>query len=504
MESQTVAKVLEMEDKFKKGVKMKIMKRVRYYNRFQPLVLFIKVDESCNLRCKFCYQIKKENNRMDTEEKFKKCFENIDLAINKFLKFVDNEYYDQSQLCICFFGGEPTLNTEAINKICKYIKNNYPLEVRNRIGLTYTTNGILFNEDIKDTLKFMKSVNDLYTTVMISTDNSKEVYDKNRHLIGSNKSGYEMVKENIKKYKEYLKELNGIYYKKDITIATVLADEEQLLNNPMVLQNEYKNILRRGKLLYSEGVEISEEYIEASKEFLSKAYTALIENCTKEKKEESLEEILDSVFQLYDDDIFFTECQGLSTIDANGEINWCNKHKNFEDEVLSQNKMKEYMFNPNVDNSHFRCVREKLKNGDKTKSKLQPKMWEKLISRFDINVPISKVNIYFTEEKLIYDFIKFMVGSTEAEEREVYITNPSEKIINLCKEFDIKISKQPIKSDVENTFYVDQEGNLFFDEIFKDDKNMILTDLKEKHFMWIHTPTLLNSVNKYFLEKLSY
>lgn len=504
MESQTVAKVLEMEDKFKKGVKMKIMKRVRYYNRFQPLVLFIKVDESCNLRCKFCYQIKKENNRMDTEEKFKKCFENIDLAINKFLKFVDNEYYDQSQLCICFFGGEPTLNTEAIRKICKYIKNNYPLEVRNRIGLTYTTNGILFNEDIKDTLKFMKSVNDLYTTVMISTDNSKEVYDKNRHLIGSNKSGYEIVKENIKKYKEYLKELNGIYYKKDITIATVLADEEQLLNNPMVLQNEYKNILRRGKLLYSEGVEISEEYIEASKEFLSKAYTALIENCTKEKKEESLEEVLDSVFQLYDDDIFFTECQGLSTIDANGEINWCNKHKNFEDEVLSQNKMKEYMFNPNVDNSHFRCVREKLKNGDKTKSKLQPKMWEKLISRFDINVPISKVNIYFTEEKLIYDFIKFMIGSTETEEREVCITNPSEKIINLCKEFSIKLSKQPIKSDVENTFYVDQGGNLFFDEIFKDDKDMILTNLKEKHFMWIHTPTLLNSVNKYFLKKLSY
>ena len=95
------------------------------------------------------------------------------------------------------------------------------------------------------------------------------------------------------------------------------------------------------------------------------------------------------------------------------------------------------------------------------------------------------------------------LGSTDVETREIYISNPSEKIINLCKEFDVKISKQPIKNDIENTFYVDQEGNLFFDEIFKDDKDMILTNLKEKHFMWVHTPTLLNSVNKYFLEKLS-
>lgn len=483
---------------------MKLIKRVRYYNKFLPLVLFIKVDENCNLRCNFCYQTKKENNRMDTEEKFKRCFENVDLAINKFLKFTNNEDYELSQLCICFFGGEPTLNPEAIRKICNHIKNNYSLEARNKIGLTYTTNGILLNDDIKDALRVMKSVNDLNVTVMISTDNDKEVYDKNRHLVGSDKSGYEIVKENIKKYKEYLKELNGFYYKKDITIATVLADEKQLLNNPMVLQNEYKDILRRGKLLYSEGTGISDKYVKASKEFLRKAYTALIENCTKEKKEEALEEIISSVFQLYDKDIYLTECQSISTIDSNGDINWCNKHKNFEDEILSQDKMKKYMFNPSVENSHFRCVKEKFRNGDMTKNKLQPEMWEKLISRFDINVPISKVNIHFLEEKLIYNFIKYMIGSTEVEEREVYITNPSEKVVNLCKEFDIKISKQPIKSDIENTFYVDQEGNLFFDEIFKDDKDMILTNLKEKHFMWIHTPTLLISINKYFSEKLSF
>ena len=82
--------------------------------------------------------------------------------------------------------------------------------------------------------------------------------------------------------------------------------------------------------------------------------------------------------------------------------------------------------------------------------------------------------------------------------------NPDEQVISICKEYDIKILNEKLASDTENTFYIDQEGNLFFDEIFKDNKDMILTNLKEKHFMWVHTPTLLNSVNKYFLEKLSY
>ena len=104
---------------------MKLIKRSRYYNKFEPFILFIKVDESCNLRCEFCYQKAKKPFRLDTEEKFKRCFQNLDAGIDKFLKYTQTPDYEYSQLCICFFGGEPTLNTEAINKICDHILNNY-------------------------------------------------------------------------------------------------------------------------------------------------------------------------------------------------------------------------------------------------------------------------------------------------------------------------------------------------------------------------------------------
>lgn len=483
---------------------MKLIKRSRYYNKFEPFVLFIKVDESCNLRCEFCYQKAKKPFRLDTEEKFKRCFQNLDAGIDKFLKYTQTSDYEYSQLCICFFGGEPTLNTEAINKICDHILNNYSLEERNKIGLTYTTNGIIFDDKVKETLKKMKSINQNYVGVMISTDNDKEVYDKNRHLIGKKESGFDIVQRNIKLYKEFLYGVNGGEYDKDIKISTVLATSEQILNNPMLIQNEYKDILRRGKFLYYTEQQ-SPEYIEACNIFLRKAYTYLISKAEKETKEKDMEEIMESVFHIVDKDYLLNECQIMYTIDGNGDINWCNKHRDFGNEKLSQEKMREYIFNKDVDNSHFDCVKEKFKNGELTKNTLQSEMWAKLISKFDMNVPIARVNIEFNKKhKNIYNFLKYMIGSTNSDERAIYIKNPDEQVISICKEYDIKILNEKLASDIENTFYIDQEGNLFFDEIFKDNKDMILTNLKEKHFMWVHTPTLLNSVNKYFLEKLSY
>lgn len=481
----------------------KLINRYGYYNKYQEFLTFIKVDENCNLNCTFCYQEHKENNKIDNEEKLKKCLFNLDIGINKFLNIIKNENFEYSKLNICFFGGEPTLNPWAINKICDYIIEHYPLSDRNKFNITYTSNGIIFNESIKSILKKMKSVNDNYLGIMISSDNEKEIYDKNRKIVGSNKSGYEIVQSNIKEYEKFLENING---KKGewVQVATVLATKEQLENNALIIQQNFKNITRRGKILYDTNRQ-SVDYIEASKIFLNRAYENLIEHCTKKDKRKSLDQIIEGVFQLGDNDIAFGECQALYTIDGNGDINWCNKVKNFENEILSQAKMREYIFNKNIDNSHFNCFKDKFDSGKLVKDIIRPKLWEQMITKFDPNVSIIKLNINknLNEEIALYNFIKYMIGSTEAEEREVYISNPSGKIINLCKEFDIKLSEQPIKSDVENTFYVDQEGNLFFDEIFKDDKEMILTNLKEKHFMWIHTPTLLNSVNKYFLEKLS-
>ena len=144
----------------------------------------------------------------------------------------------------------------------------------------------------------------------------------------------------------------------------------------------------------------------------------------------------------------------------------------------------------------------KRQGGKVSKDIIRPKLWEMMVSKFDPNVPVSKLNINCNSDKL-FNFIKYMIGGTQSEEKEIHIKNPSDKIVALCDVLDIKISKEPLKSEEENIFFINENGDLFFDEIFKNDNEMILTNVKEKHFMWIHTPTLLQSVNKFFKEKIN-
>ena len=474
--------------------------RYEYYSKFKNFLCFIKVDENCNLRCSFCYQGDKKQLCMDTQEKLDNCLFNLDYGIKRFLEIRKQERYEHAILGICFFGGEPTLNPWAIEQICKHLKKNYSEDIRKNFNITMTTNGIIYSEDI---VRAIADCSPNPVGIMISSDNSKEVYDKNRKLVGSDKSGFEIVQENIKKYKELLEEINGWESDNFITVATVLADVEQLKSNPLHIQENYKNITRRGKLLYNLHQQ-ENDYIEEAKHFLIKAYSNLIENCTLENKNLSIGEVLDGVFELKNDREF-SECNSIFSIDANGDVNWCNKHRHFENEILPQEKMREIaIFNKNTDNTYFQCVKDKLESGATVKDTIRPQLWQKMISIFDPNVPISKLNISrgLKNSKELYNFIKYMVGSTVAEERKIYIENPSEDIIRICKEENIQIAKDFIVDETDNVFYIDKYGYLYLDETLAICKEYQLTNIYEKHFMWIHTPTLLNSVNEFFNNKL--
>lgn len=478
-----------------------LINRYDYYNKFKEFLIFIKVDENCNLRCSFCYQGEKEHNRIDTEEKLNNCIKNLCFGIDRFLEIKSDDKYEFAKLKICFFGGEPTLNLPAIKNICNKLKLIYSKEVLNNIYFSMTTNGIIFNDEVIEVLKIMKTMNDNYIGIMVSSDNEKEIYDKNRTLVGSDKSGFEIVQKNIKEYKKVLKEINNSNNDNFVVVATVLATSEQLRKTPKIIQDVYKNINRSGKLLYDLSHQ-STDYIEESKNFLLKAYSYLINNCNKNNKFSSIEIVMEAIWQLHSKDCF-TECQSIFSIDGNGDVNWCNKHKNFEKEILSQDEMREKsIFNINTDNTHFQCYKDKLAGGKVSKDVIRPKLWEMMISKFDPNVPISKINIYNTDYDL-YNFIKYMIGSTQSEEKEIYIKNPTEKVKKLCEELEIKLSSIPVTSDENNIFYIDKNGNLFFDELFKENKEMILTNIKEKHFIWIHTPTLLKSINNFYFLKLS-
>lgn len=123
------------------------------------------VTESCNLACKYCYQIKKNNKSAMSFEVAKKAVD-----------FVLDRYGDEeSSMTFDFIGGEPFLEVDLIDKVCDYIKlelyrRNY--KWFNDYSFSITTNGTLYN-DPKVQKFISKNKNKLQITISIDGNETK-------------------------------------------------------------------------------------------------------------------------------------------------------------------------------------------------------------------------------------------------------------------------------------------------------------------------------------------
>ena len=98
------------------------------------LMLIIKLTELCNFRCVYCYE-DFSNKNIDKQKS------------DKIIEFISNQINrsDFNKVIINWFGGEPLLNTEAIEYISPKIKRLCDKKGIEYIG-SITTNGFLLNE----------------------------------------------------------------------------------------------------------------------------------------------------------------------------------------------------------------------------------------------------------------------------------------------------------------------------------------------------------------------
>ena len=133
------------------------------------------VTDACNLRCKYCYQINKQNHflNFETAKKF------IDLLLdppNETTKtYIDSR---NSLACIInFIGGEPLLAIDLIDEITEYFKKrvvevNHPWQYNYLISII--SNGVLyFNPKVQEYLQ--KNLE--HITFAVSIDGNKQVHD---------------------------------------------------------------------------------------------------------------------------------------------------------------------------------------------------------------------------------------------------------------------------------------------------------------------------------------
>ena len=122
--------------------------------------LFIKTNQSCNLKCIYCYEKEKKNKTFD-----------IDIAYQKICNILQEKTPHGTKIKL--IGGEPFLVFDTIRKFCEKIWGS---QFDEKIHFQITTNGTLVHGDIQDWLK----ENRLKIECKLSLDGSKESQDINR------------------------------------------------------------------------------------------------------------------------------------------------------------------------------------------------------------------------------------------------------------------------------------------------------------------------------------
>ncbi len=207
--------------------------------------------EDCNLRCKYCYEVNKNNKR---KMNFSVAQKTIDFVLS------ERNLYNREGVIWEFIGGEPLLEVKLADQISDYIKIrmrelNHPW--KNKYIFHFSTNGILYH-----TPEFQNylSKNRGHVSVGISIDGNKVKHDKQR-IYKNGRGSYDDVVRNVKLWQEQFPNAStkatfshdDIPYLKDSVIslwnigikkvmANIVLENVWDKNDPAIFESQLKDL----------------------------------------------------------------------------------------------------------------------------------------------------------------------------------------------------------------------------------------------------------------------
>lgn len=148
------------------------------------------VTKDCQLACKYCYLVgKNEKERMSWEV--------AKAAIDYILSNENDTDFASDSVIWDFIGGEPFLEIDLIDKICDYIKSEMFIRNHhwfNSYRFSFSTNGINYDsEKVQDFINKNRN----HISVGITIDGTKRKHDLNRIYKYTGRGSYEDVVRNI-------------------------------------------------------------------------------------------------------------------------------------------------------------------------------------------------------------------------------------------------------------------------------------------------------------------
>ncbi|HGM1531618.1 TPA: Cys-rich peptide radical SAM maturase CcpM [Clostridioides difficile] len=232
--------------------------------------LILQVTQNCNLRCDYCIYSGGYYTRTHSNKKMN--FELAKSGIDYLIKHSRNS----QKLFLGFYGGEPLLEFNLIKKCIEYIEQEGEGK---KIDYVITTNATLINDEI---LEFFVK-NDFKVT--ISLDGPKNVHDRNRKFVNSDKGSFSVILNKLRNISRKYPE----YYKKNIYINAVFTTEDGFsCLSDFFSNNRYIKDLKINADIVSESfskdkVDITKKFIEEKNFEDFKFYLAKLGRFNKEK-----------------------------------------------------------------------------------------------------------------------------------------------------------------------------------------------------------------------------
>lgn len=148
--------------------------------------LCLNVAHTCNLSCQYCFASQGKYNGERAVMSF---------AVGKrAIDFLLESSGPQRNLDIDFFGGEPLMAWETVKQIVSYARSKES-EYNKTFRFTFTTNGVLLNDEVTDFL------NKEMDNVVLSLDGRKEIHGRLRKTVNG-KGSYDTI---VPKFQEFVK-----------------------------------------------------------------------------------------------------------------------------------------------------------------------------------------------------------------------------------------------------------------------------------------------------------